>query len=183
MPVRFTPEMLRAALENLRATIGPSADKWTLNYYSSGGGYRVETEGSGETPLGSARQKAEPMYHTLHACRLAITVYEASAKEDKPAPPAPRYRLYYAALVPTNGGTYEAKGGTEFGTETDDDGIFEAEAEALETFVGYIHENADGATVENITEKEGFAGWGTVLRITERDNIKSLYTVTVSRVQ
>lgn len=87
-------------------------------------------------------------------------------------------KLRYASMHENGHGHYNLSPGTDFGTETQvEPGEFDTEEEALEVFSGYLSEQADAAIVTDITASEGFAGWGTVLRVEVDGETATLYSV------
>ena len=90
------------------------------------------------------------------------------------------YMLVYCIMILRDGGNYAESGSTEFGTETQADaGQFDSAEDAFSAFRDYLTEQSNGATVEDVTEAEGFQGWGTVIRVSHKYG-DMLYSVSVS---
>ena len=88
--------------------------------------------------------------------------------------------LTYSSLTPKNGGAFDESGITEFGTETNTEaGTFDSPKQALCDFMGYLAEQGDGASVVDVTEAEGFVGWGRVIRVSHEEYGDALYRVTI----
>ena len=88
--------------------------------------------------------------------------------------------LRYASMHENSHGHYNLSPSTEFGTETQaEPGQFESQEEAVQVFTGYLQEQSDGAVVTDVTTSEGFAGWGTVLRVECEGETGALYSVSV----
>lgn len=97
----------------------------------------------------------------------------------------PRYKLDYWILQPQQGGTYQRGGRTTFGTELGEPlethGLFESEEEALDTFRRFLTDHAGGdyQTAQDVTDSEGWNGWGRVFRASPYDDADVLYSVDV----
>ena len=89
------------------------------------------------------------------------------------------YTLTYAELTESSNGQISLSNAETLSDLEGQPGQFDTEQEAIDCLIDLMGDWEPGSTVKDVTEAEGFTGWGTVLRVSGEEADK-LYSVKVS---